>query len=69
MDTMQDQIQPIAIVGLNLKFPGDATSAESFWEMLENARNASSKVPSTRFNVDAFYHPDPNRLDSVSYCL
>ncbi|KAK1474820.1 KR domain-containing protein [Colletotrichum cuscutae] len=65
MDTMQDQIQPIAIVGLNLKFPGDATSAESFWEMLENARNASSKVPSTRFNVDAFYHPDPNRLDSM----
>ncbi|UQC83964.1 KR domain-containing protein [Colletotrichum lupini] len=65
MDTMQDQIQPIAIVGLNLKFPGDATSAESFWEMLENARNASSKVPSTRFNVDAFYHPHPNRLDSM----
>ncbi|KAI3536794.1 KR domain-containing protein [Colletotrichum abscissum] len=62
---MQDQIQPIAIVGLNLKFPGDATSAESFWHMLENARNASSKVPSTRFNVDAFYHPDPNRLDSM----
>ncbi|EXF80297.1 KR domain-containing protein [Colletotrichum fioriniae PJ7] len=65
MDTMKDQVQPIAIVGLNLKFPGDATSAESFWEMLENARNASSKVPSTRFNVDAFYHPDPARLDSM----
>jgi acyl transferase domain-containing protein len=65
----KDQIQPIAIIGLNLKFPRDANSAESFWEMLENARNASTRVPSSRFNIGAFYHPDPARLDSVSIFL
>lgn len=61
-----EHTQPIAIIGLNLKFPGDATSPEAFWDMLQNARNASTKVPTSRFNVDAFYHPDPARLDSVS---
>ncbi|OHF03816.1 KR domain-containing protein [Colletotrichum orchidophilum] len=69
MANVKDQIQPIAIVGLNLKFPGDATSVESFWEILEKARNASSKVPSSRFNVDAFYHPDPSRLDSKAHFM
>ncbi|KAI8254399.1 Compactin diketide synthase [Colletotrichum sp. SAR11_239] len=60
-----EHTQPIAIIGLNLKFPGDATSPEAFWDMLQNARNASTKVPASRFNVDAFYHPDPARLDSM----
>ncbi|KAI8155693.1 Compactin diketide synthase [Colletotrichum sp. SAR 10_71] len=60
-----EHTQPIAIIGLNLKFPGDATSPEAFWDMLQNARNASTKVPTSRFNVDAFYHPDPARLDSM----
>ncbi|KAI8161527.1 Compactin diketide synthase [Colletotrichum sp. SAR 10_86] len=60
-----EHTQPIAIIGLNLKFPGDATSPEAFWDMLQNARNASTKVPPSRFNVDAFYHPDPARLDSM----
>ncbi|KAF6828375.1 KR domain-containing protein [Colletotrichum plurivorum] len=60
-----DKTQPIAIIGLNLKFPGDAVSPESFWEMLQNARHASGQVPSSRFNVEAFYHPDPARMDSM----
>ncbi|KAK2728269.1 polyketide synthase [Colletotrichum kahawae] len=60
-----EHTQPIAIIGLNLKFPGDATSPEAFWDMLQSARNASTKVPTSRFKVDAFYHPDPARLDSM----
>ncbi|KAK2018650.1 KR domain-containing protein [Colletotrichum eremochloae] len=59
------QHEPIAIIGLNLKFPGDATSVQAFWDMLENGLNASCEVPASRFNIDAFYHPDPARLDSI----
>ncbi|KAK1983490.1 hypothetical protein LZ30DRAFT_588193 [Colletotrichum cereale] len=58
-------LQPIAIVGINLKFPGDAISADSFWKMLEEKRSAVGVVPPDRFNVAAFYHPDPARLDSI----
>ncbi|RYN77143.1 Compactin diketide synthase [Alternaria tenuissima] len=60
-----DRTTPIAIIGMNMKFPGDAVSAQAFWELLMSARNVSKEIPSDRFNIDAFYHPDPNRLDSL----
>ena len=51
----QDKIEPIAIVGLALRFPQDATSPRSFWQMLMEKRSAMTDVPSDRFNIDAFY--------------
>ncbi|KDN71930.1 putative KR domain-containing protein [Colletotrichum sublineola] len=65
MEQSNRQHEPIAIIGLNLKFPGNATSVQAFWDMLENGLNASCEVPASRFNIDAFYHPDPARLDSI----
>ncbi|KAK8098521.1 KR domain-containing protein [Apiospora kogelbergensis] len=60
-----DKTMPIAIIGMNMKFPGDAVSAQAFWELVMGARNVSKEIPADRFNIDAFYHPDPNRLDSL----
>ncbi|KAK8087553.1 hypothetical protein PG997_002514 [Apiospora hydei] len=60
-----DKTTPIVIIGMNLKFPGDAVSAQAFWELVMSARNVSKEIPADRFNIDAFYHPDPNRLDSL----
>ncbi|TDZ30822.1 Highly reducing polyketide synthase alt5 [Colletotrichum spinosum] len=62
-----DKIEPIAVVGINLKFPGDALTPESFWEMLRDGRSAAGRVPADRFNIDAFHHPDPNRMDSIRF--
>ncbi|KAI1324240.1 hypothetical protein F5Y16DRAFT_412155 [Xylariaceae sp. FL0255] len=42
----------IAIVGMSLNYPG-AKDKEQLWEMLQNARSSSSKIPSTRFNASA----------------
>ncbi|KAG6365680.1 hypothetical protein INS49_007291 [Diaporthe citri] len=64
MQTERDPMEALAIIGLSVKFPQDATTPEAFWEMLRDGRSAASRVPADRFNVDAFYHPDPNRLDS-----
>ena len=52
-------MEDIAIIGFSLRFPQDAVSAESFWNMLDEGRSAATEVPETRFNIDAFYHPDP----------
>ncbi|KAI8935085.1 hypothetical protein NX059_007680 [Plenodomus lindquistii] len=60
-----DKVAPIAIVGLNVKFPGDAVSPQKFWKLLSDARCAVSEVPASRFNIDSFYHPDPSRMDSI----
>jgi len=55
----------IAVVGLDLKFPGDATSPEAFFDMLLQRRSAPSEIPKDRYNIDAFYHPDPDRAGAV----
>ena len=56
----------LAIVGLSLKFPQDAVSSESFWDMIMEGRCASTDFPPDRLNIDAYYNPDPNRLDSLT---
>ncbi|KAL9639081.1 MAG: hypothetical protein Q9204_001255 [Flavoplaca sp. TL-2023a] len=50
----------IAVIGMAVKFPGDATSPESFWQMLVNRQSAMSEVPKDRFNIDAFYNHSGN---------
>ena len=61
----KEEALPIAIIGYSLKFPQDATSSEAFWQMLVEGRSARSEIPGNRFNVEAFYHPDSTRHESV----
>ena len=60
-----DKLEPIAVTGFSLKFPQDATSPEKFWQMMLHGRSAMTDVPKDRWNVDAFYHPNPDRQDCV----
>lgn len=50
--------EPIAVVGIGCRFPG-ADSPEAFRELLRNGRDAICEVPADRWDVDAFYVPDP----------
>lgn len=61
-----DALEPIAIVGLATRFPQQATTTESLWELLLQARSTWSSIPKERFNSDAFYHPDPEHGGTVS---
>lgn len=47
-----DKVKPIAIIGINLKFPGDAVSPQLFWDLILSARNVSKEIPADRFNID-----------------
>ncbi|KAF4179877.1 hypothetical protein CNMCM7927_001594 [Aspergillus lentulus] len=64
--TSTDSLPPLAVVGFSFKFPEDATSSDSFWQMLLDGRCVSTEFPADRLNIDAHYHPDRNRLDSIS---
>ena len=61
-----DRIEPVAVVGMSFGFPQDATSSDSFWKILMEQRNTATEFPPDRLNVDAVYHPDPNRRGQVS---
>jgi len=50
--------EPIAVVGLACRFPG-ADSADEFWALLREGRDAVVEVPAERWDVDEFYDPDP----------
>ena len=60
-----DKMEPIAVIGFDARLPGNATSAEGFWEMLSEGKSARTESPHDRFNIDAFYHPDNDRVDTV----
>ncbi|PGH23855.1 hypothetical protein AJ80_02103 [Polytolypa hystricis UAMH7299] len=59
-------LDPIAVIGFSLRFPEDAVSPESFWDMLMAKRCASKEIPRDRMNIDSFYHPDTGRVDTLS---
>ena len=60
-----DHLEPIAVVGFSLKFPQDASSTQSFWNMLVEGRSAMTKAPKERFNIDSLHVPNTKRLDEV----
>lgn len=56
---------PIAIIGLAFEFPQEATTVDSFWQMLSSGRSASTEFPPDRLNINAFYHPDQDRPSTL----
>ena len=47
--------EPIAIVGIGCRFPGGAHDHYSYWDLLQSGRDAISKTPADRWNLQSFY--------------
>ncbi|MBH8553203.1 SDR family NAD(P)-dependent oxidoreductase [Nostocaceae cyanobacterium CENA357] len=57
--------EPIAIIGMNCRFPGEADYPEKFWELLHNGIDAITEVPADRWDVDEYYNANPNTLGKI----
>lgn len=60
---------PIAVIGIGLRFPGDGSDPEKFWQMLLDARSGRSEIPKDRYSADGFYHPDSERKGAMSLSM
>ncbi len=54
--------EPIAIVGTGCRLPGGVESPDAFWDLLVTGTDAVTEVPSDRWDVDAFYDPNPDAI-------
>lgn len=48
-------IDPIAVIGIGCRFPGDVDGPERFWQRLRDGFDAIGEVPADRWNVNAWY--------------
>ncbi len=56
---------PIAIIGMACRMPG-AADPQAFWRMLCAGTDAITEVPAERWDVDAYYHPDPAHPETMN---
>jgi myxalamid-type polyketide synthase MxaB len=52
-------LEPIAVVGMACRFPGGA-NPDDFWDFLARGGDAIREIPADRWDVDAYYDPDPD---------
>jgi acyl transferase domain-containing protein/NADPH:quinone reductase-like Zn-dependent oxidoreductase/acyl carrier protein len=52
---------PIAIVGIGCRFPGDANDPNQLWSVLARGQDAIVEVPADRWSARTYFHPDPDR--------
>ncbi|GJP94927.1 polyketide synthase [Aspergillus niger] len=52
-----DSLEPIAIVGMGLRLPGNIHTEQQLWELITEKRSTRGEIPKSRFNVDGFYSP------------
>ncbi|KAI1387727.1 KR domain-containing protein [Hypoxylon trugodes] len=61
----QDRLEPIAVIGMGCRLPGDVGSPAEFWDlMMKKETGNTPKVPAARFDIDAHFHKNNDRPGS-----
>ena len=60
-----EQQEPIAVVGIGCRFPGNVHTPEQFWDILVNGVETVSDIPADRWDVDAFFTPHSEQKDKM----
>lgn len=58
-------LEPIAIIGIGCRLPGDISGPDSFWHALTDELDVVGTVPDSRFSMDSYFHPDRNHAGTA----
>jgi acyl transferase domain-containing protein len=63
----RSQSEPIAVIGMGIRFPGCGSDREQFWRMIVEGRDAVKSVPADRWDRDSFHTlqtPTPGKMNT-----
>ncbi|KAM7184358.1 hypothetical protein V8F20_012255 [Naviculisporaceae sp. PSN 640] len=58
--------EPIAIIGIGCRLPGNVGSPEDLWRLLSTGGSGWRLVPADRWNADSFYHPEATSIQAYN---
>ena len=53
--------EPLAIVGIGCRLPGDVGSPDDYWQLLRDETDATREVPESRWSAARYHDPIPRR--------
>lgn len=57
--------EPLAIVGIGCRLPGDADSADALWKLVCDGVDATREVPETRWHAARFHDPHASKVGKI----
>ncbi|AFM19068.1 polyketide synthase family protein [Mycolicibacterium chubuense NBB4] len=57
--------EPLAIVGIGCRFPGDVASPADYWNVLRHGTDATRTVPDARWNAGRYHDPNPAKAGKM----
>lgn len=51
--------EPVALIGIGCRFPGQVDSPHDLWQFLCQGRDGTGPIPPDRWDIERYYDPDP----------